>query len=429
MEEDIVTIRVKRIYFIVAAAITAILEYALSFLVISPKLLPDAAGIALSVLIPLAAALVTYRVSQEERNWFEQLLDHMPQPISVTDSRMRWTFINKPVEQMLNLKRSKVLGKPCSTWGAQICNTEKCGIACLDDGRNETFFDQIGMNFRVDSDYLHDLRGRRSGHIEVVLDITSKTQLANLVNRITSDIQGLVEDLSSGASEQAASVEEVTSSIEEMNATIDHNAANAENTSSMTRKVVKEAEESARVVSGAVDSIALISSKISVIQDIARNTNLLALNAAIEAARAGDAGRGFAVVAQEVRKLAENSQRAASEIEGISASTVESARRAGETINGLVAVIKETADMVAEISRASAEQRSGSEQINSAMSTVNMITQRASSNAENLAAVFKDLESFAMGKAAPVKAARKSPAPKRALAVLPAKAAEDSESF
>jgi hypothetical protein len=425
--EDSVTPKAKRLYFILVSVAAAIMELASVALAYGVKLLPQAAGIACLLAIPFAAVLILYRVSQEERHWFEQLLDHMPQPISVTDSEMMWTFINKPVEQMLNLKRSKVIGKHCSNWGALICKTEKCGVACLDNGNPETFFDQVGMNFRVDSDYLRSLSGRKSGHIEVVLDITSKTQLANLMGRITTDVQGLVEDLSSGATEQAASVEEVSASIEEMNATIDHNAANAEATSAKTRGVVTDAEESAKVVSSAVDSIGVISSKISVIQDIARNTNLLALNAAIEAARAGDAGRGFAVVAQEVRKLAENSQRAASEIEGISAATVESARKAGETINGLVSVIKETASMVAEISRASAEQRSGSAQINGAMSTVNTITQRASANAENLAAVFRELEAFATGNAVAPGAKKapekKAPAPKsRAIAAVPGRA-------
>jgi transcriptional regulator with PAS, ATPase and Fis domain len=239
--EEQVTPKAKALYFIVASLAASILDLLTLYLTFATKLIPEGLGVALLVAIPLVSSLLLYRVSQEERNWFEQLLDHMPQPISVTNSKMMWTFINKPVEQMLNLKRSKVIGKHCSNWGAAICNTEKCGIACLDNGKPETLFDQLGMNFRVDSDYLHSLGGRKSGHIEVVLDITSKTQLTNLMQRITTDVQGLVEDLSSGASEQAASVEEVTSSIEEMNATIDHNAANAENTASKTRKVVVDA--------------------------------------------------------------------------------------------------------------------------------------------------------------------------------------------
>ncbi len=64
--------------------------------------------------------LVIIRFIREKIYWFEQILDHMPSPISVTDLNMKWTFINKPVEDFLKLKRKKVLGKHCSNWGQKF---------------------------------------------------------------------------------------------------------------------------------------------------------------------------------------------------------------------------------------------------------------------------------------------------------------------
>jgi methyl-accepting chemotaxis protein len=63
--------------------------------------------------------------------WYEQILDSIPFPLSVTDMNMNWTFINKPVEDMLKVKRKDILGKQCSNWGAAICKTKNCGIECL----------------------------------------------------------------------------------------------------------------------------------------------------------------------------------------------------------------------------------------------------------------------------------------------------------
>jgi methyl-accepting chemotaxis protein len=134
-----------------------------------------------------------------------------------------------------------------------------------------------------------------------------------------------------------------------------------------------------------------IASKISIIEEIARQTNLLALNAAIEAARAGEHGKGFAVVASEVRKLAERSQSAASEINSLSTSSVCIAERAGDMLSKLVPSIQRTAALVQEIHRASGEQTTGAEQINKAIQQLDRVIQQNSSFSEQMASTAQSL--------------------------------------
>ena len=207
----------------------------------------------------------------------------------------------------------------------------------------------------------------------------------------SSQVSATSQALSQGTSEQAASVEETTSSLEEMSASIRQNAENSGQTEQLAVSGSKEAEESGRTVKQTVVAMKNIAEKVSIIEEIAYQTNLLALNAAIEAARAGEHGRGFAVVATEVRKLAERSQSAAKEISGLAASSVGIAERSGQLLDELVPRIRKTADLVQEVSAASAEQSSGVAQINRAMSQVDQVTQRNASAAEELASTAEEM--------------------------------------
>ncbi len=190
--------------------------------------------------------------------------------------------------------------------------------------------------------------------------------------------------MSQGATEQASSTEEASSAIEQMVGNIRQNAENARQTEEIAVKAAQDARVGGKAVAETVAAMKRIAVTISVIEEIARQTNLLALNAAIEAARAGEQGRGFAVVAAEVRKLAERSQSAAAEIGKLSSSSVEVAEQAGALLDRIVPDIQRTAALVQEIAASSAEQDSGAEQINRAVTQLDQVTQRNASAAEEL---------------------------------------------
>ncbi|TWD57387.1 methyl-accepting chemotaxis protein [Agrobacterium vitis] len=218
--------------------------------------------------------------------------------------------------------------------------------------------------------------------------------VSNAADQVTSGSQELSsssEQLSQGATEQAAATEEASASMEQMAGNIKQNADNASQTEKIARQSAKDAEISGEAVEKAVTAMRTIAEKISIVQEIARQTDLLALNAAVEAARAGEHGKGFAVVASEVRKLAERSQAAAGEISGLSADTVKAATSAGEMLHRLVPDIRKTAELVSEISAACREQDLGASQINEAIQQLDKVTQQTASASEQMSATSEEL--------------------------------------
>lgn len=225
--------------------------------------------------------------------------------------------------------------------------------------------------------------------------ITSVSTSAENISSASNQMASSSQQMSEGATEQAASAEEVSSSMEQMVSNIQQNTDNSQQTENIALKASEDISEGNKAVDQTVDSMKVIANKITIISEIARQTNLLALNAAVEAARAGEHGKGFAVVAAEVRKLAERSQLAATEIDTLSGSSVAIAEKSGKLLAEIVPNIQKTARLVQEIAASSIEQNSGADQVNSAVQQLNQVIQTNAATSEEMAASAEELSSQA----------------------------------
>jgi len=232
--------------------------------------------------------------------------------------------------------------------------------------------------------------------VKAISDIVTQVQgssdnIADASQQMSSNSQ----QVSEGASEQASAAEEVSSSMEQMASNIQQNTDNAQQTEKIAAKAAEDILVGSQNVNVTVVSMKKIAEKVSIIGDIAFQTNILALNAAVEAARAGEHGKGFAVVAAEVRKLAERSHIAAGEINELTKTSVDIADKAGRLLESIVPDIQKTAKLVQEITAASIEQNSGANQINNAVNQLNKVTQQNAASAEEMATSSEELSSQA----------------------------------
>lgn len=228
---------------------------------------------------------------------------------------------------------------------------------------------------------------RQSGEI-MVSNLTSfvDAMLASCgdLTNASGHIQSHSSMIAQGANDQSASAEEISSAMEEMLANITQNLDNAKQGAVISTQVDSDLGEVSQAFDSTSTAMRNIQAKIGIIQDIAHKTNILAINAAIEAARAGDQGRGFAVVAAEVRRLADMSQQAASEIEQLSSSSGQAVEHMGKTLQATLPNVKKISAVVQEVASASAEQQTGSEQINQALAQLVQVTSENSNASSQL---------------------------------------------
>ena len=268
----------------------------------------------------------------------------------------------------------------------------------LENYAKDDYRDKIEISSRITDEMKKVMESTNS--LRESLDSNAKRNLENgqLLENNSKDMTSSVNNVANKANEQAASLEETAAALEEITSITRSNANNAnemEKLGSTVQKSVEQGQELATKTVKSMDEInekvAAINEAITVIDQIAFQTNILSLNAAVEAATAGEAGKGFAVVAGEVRNLASRSAQAAKEIKALvektSTKTSEGKNVSGEMIQGYEQLnihILETLKIIKDVSAASKEQMTGIEQINDTVTMLDRVTQENASEANNV---------------------------------------------
>jgi methyl-accepting chemotaxis protein len=306
-----------------------------------------------------------------------------------------------------------------------MINTLKKSVNEMISKTNENMEEVVGiMDKLINQDYRHQININPILKDKMLLTMQQVNKLGNELNNNTKqnlengtllernsiNMQKSVKNLAIRANEQASSLEQTASTLEKITSITKNNTQNAAKMSDLSKDLKnsvvlgeKLAHQTALSMDEINQKVQAISEAITIIDQIAFQTNILSLNAAVEAATAGEAGKGFAVVAAEVRNLASRSAEAAKEIkdlvENATTKTYEGKKISDDMSNGydnLNQLISRTIDIIQDVSTASKEQLSGIEQINNAISILDRVTQENANESNNVSSITNETLSMAL---------------------------------